>query len=154
MLFYLHWSWWKTSKRKNDNGILNQLPAIMRKAKRIFVIADFKDESPRSVHIQPRMWVKGLLRIGCDVHRFSYVPFFQFFCLFLIQRPHFQLRTPHSFLRMPHSQYETPHFPTGIVSFSVGNVLFTTGNAPFPVANASFITGNMPFLLASGSFST
>lgn len=44
----------------------------MRKAKRIFVVADFKDESPRSVHIQPRMWVKGLLRLGHDVQRFSY----------------------------------------------------------------------------------
>jgi len=44
----------------------------MEQAKRIFVIADFKDESPRSIHIQPRMWVKGLLRLGCDVHRFSY----------------------------------------------------------------------------------
>ncbi len=44
----------------------------MRKAKRIFVIADFKDESPRSVHIQPRMWIKGLLRLGHDIQRFSY----------------------------------------------------------------------------------
>lgn len=44
----------------------------MTKAKRIFVIADFKDESPRSVHIQPRMWVKGLLRLGHDIQRFSY----------------------------------------------------------------------------------
>ena len=44
----------------------------MAKAKRIFVIADFKDESPKSIRMQQRMWVKGLLRIGCDVHRFSY----------------------------------------------------------------------------------
>ena len=44
----------------------------MPKAKRIFVIADFNDESPRSIRIQPRMWIKGLLRLGCDVHRFSY----------------------------------------------------------------------------------
>jgi len=44
----------------------------MRRAKRIFVISDFKDELPRSIHIQPKMWVKGLLRLGCDVHRFSY----------------------------------------------------------------------------------
>ncbi|MBL7107342.1 MAG: glycosyltransferase [Phycisphaerae bacterium] len=44
----------------------------MQKAKRIFIVADFKDELPRSVHIQPRMWVKGLLRLGHDVQRFSY----------------------------------------------------------------------------------
>jgi len=44
----------------------------MQKAKRIFVIADFKDESPMSVHIQSRMWIKGLLRLGHDVQRFSY----------------------------------------------------------------------------------
>ncbi len=44
----------------------------MCKSKRIFVIADFKDESPRSIHIQSRMWVKGLLRLGHDVQRFSY----------------------------------------------------------------------------------
>lgn len=41
-------------------------------AKRIFVIADFKDESPKSIHVSQRMWVKGLLRAGCDVQRFSY----------------------------------------------------------------------------------
>ena len=45
---------------------------ISSNAKRIFVIADFKDESPRSVHIQPRMWIKGLLRLGHDIQRFSY----------------------------------------------------------------------------------
>ena len=44
----------------------------MSKAKRIFIVADFKDELPRSVHIQPKMWVKGLLRLGHDVQRFSY----------------------------------------------------------------------------------
>jgi len=44
----------------------------MQETKRIFVVADFKDESPRSIHIQPRMWVKGLLRLGHDVQRFSY----------------------------------------------------------------------------------
>ena len=44
----------------------------MRRARRIFVISDFKDELPRSIHIQPRMWVKGLLRLGYDVQRFSY----------------------------------------------------------------------------------
>jgi len=44
----------------------------MRKAKRIFVVADFKDESPKSIRISQRMWVKGLLRLGHDVQRFSY----------------------------------------------------------------------------------
>jgi len=44
----------------------------MARPRRIFVIADFNDESPRSIRIQPRMWIKGLLRLGCDVHRFSY----------------------------------------------------------------------------------
>lgn len=44
----------------------------MNKSQRIFMIADFKDESPRSIHIQPRMWMKGFLRIGFDVQRFSY----------------------------------------------------------------------------------
>jgi hypothetical protein len=40
--------------------------------KRIFIIADFKDESERSIRLQSRMWVKGLIRAGCDVQRFSY----------------------------------------------------------------------------------
>lgn len=44
----------------------------MRKNRRIFVIADFKDESPRSIRAQARMWVKGLLRLGHDVQRFAY----------------------------------------------------------------------------------
>lgn len=44
----------------------------MHKAKRIFVIADFKDEAVRSVRAQARMWVKGLIRLGHDVQRFSY----------------------------------------------------------------------------------
>ncbi len=44
----------------------------MKKAKRIFVIADFKDESPKSIRMQQRMWIKGLLRLGHDVQRFSY----------------------------------------------------------------------------------
>jgi spore maturation protein CgeB len=41
-------------------------------AKRIFLIADFKDESPKSIRISQRMWIKGLIRQGCDVQRFSY----------------------------------------------------------------------------------
>lgn len=44
----------------------------MQKPKRIYVVADFKDELPRSIHIQPRMWVKGLIRLGHDIQRFSY----------------------------------------------------------------------------------
>jgi len=44
----------------------------MHKAKRIFVIADFKDESPRSIFLEERRLVKGFLRLGHDVQRFSY----------------------------------------------------------------------------------
>ena len=44
----------------------------MRKAKRIFVIADFKDESPMSIRIERRRWPKGFTRLGHDVQRFSY----------------------------------------------------------------------------------
>ncbi len=40
--------------------------------KRIFFIADFKDESERTIRLQSRMWVKGLIRAGYDVQRFSY----------------------------------------------------------------------------------
>jgi len=36
------------------------------------VIADFKDESAKSIRISARMWVKGLLRLGHDVQRFGY----------------------------------------------------------------------------------
>ena len=44
----------------------------MPKAKRIFVIADFKEESPKSIRISQRMWIKGLIRQGCDIQRFGY----------------------------------------------------------------------------------
>ncbi len=44
----------------------------MKPARRIMVIADFKEESPKSIRISQRMWVKGLIRAGCDVQRFSY----------------------------------------------------------------------------------
>jgi hypothetical protein len=44
----------------------------MKNIKRIFIIADFKDDSPRSIQVQSRMWYKGLLRLGYDVQRFSY----------------------------------------------------------------------------------
>lgn len=44
----------------------------MKKPKRILVIADFKDEAPKSIHVSQRMWIKGLTRLGHDVQRFSY----------------------------------------------------------------------------------
>ncbi|MFQ6036720.1 MAG: glycosyltransferase [Sedimentisphaerales bacterium] len=40
--------------------------------RRIFVIADFKDEKPQSVFVDDRRIVKGLIRLGHDVQRFSY----------------------------------------------------------------------------------
>jgi len=40
--------------------------------KRIFMISDFQEATARSIRIQPRMWIKGLIRLGHDVHRFSY----------------------------------------------------------------------------------
>ena len=43
----------------------------MEKAKRIFVIADFKDERPWSIFVDARRIVKGLIRLGHDVQRFS-----------------------------------------------------------------------------------
>ena len=46
--------------------------AEMPKAKRIFVIADFKEESPWSICLQSRRCVKGLILLGHDVQRFSY----------------------------------------------------------------------------------
>ncbi len=44
----------------------------MNRTKRIFMIADFKDESERSIRLQSRMWLKGFLRSGHDVQRFAY----------------------------------------------------------------------------------
>ncbi|HEW78826.1 MAG TPA: hypothetical protein ENH34_02515 [Phycisphaerales bacterium] len=44
----------------------------MPKAKRIFVIADFKDEKPWSICIEERRLVKSLIRLGHDVQRFSH----------------------------------------------------------------------------------
>ncbi len=44
----------------------------MTKAKRIFVIGDFKDESPKSVFIEERRLAKYLVRIGNDIQVFSY----------------------------------------------------------------------------------
>jgi len=43
----------------------------MDEAKRIFVIADFKDEKSQSVFVDERRIVKGLIRLGHDVQRFS-----------------------------------------------------------------------------------
>jgi spore maturation protein CgeB len=62
----------KNATEENTKLTLVDIRTDMGKVKRIFVIADFKDESPRSVRAQPRMWVKGLLRLGHDVQRFSY----------------------------------------------------------------------------------
>lgn len=58
----------------------------MRRPKRIFIVADFKDDAPRSIRAQPRMWVKGLLRLGHDVHRFSYRNLMMQFNLFSSKR--------------------------------------------------------------------
>jgi len=44
----------------------------MEKPKRIFIIADFKDNSPKSIRVERRRWVKGFIRLGHDVQRFSY----------------------------------------------------------------------------------
>jgi len=44
----------------------------MQHAKRIFLISDFKDESPKSTRIVQRRWLKGFIRLGHDVQRFSY----------------------------------------------------------------------------------
>ncbi len=44
----------------------------MKKARRIFLIADFKDEKPQSIHTERRHWAKGFIRLGHDVQRFSY----------------------------------------------------------------------------------
>jgi spore maturation protein CgeB len=44
----------------------------MSKPKRIFIIADFKDGSPKSIRVERRRWVKGFIRLGHDVQRFSY----------------------------------------------------------------------------------
>ncbi len=44
----------------------------MPKSRKIFMTANFKDDAPKSIRFQPRMWFKGLTRLGCDVQRFSY----------------------------------------------------------------------------------
>jgi spore maturation protein CgeB len=44
----------------------------MSQPKRIFLIADFKNSRPQSIRIERRHWIKGFIRIGHDVQRFSY----------------------------------------------------------------------------------
>jgi hypothetical protein len=44
----------------------------MGRAKRVFVISDFKEESAKAIQMQPRMWLKGLTRLGHDVYPFAY----------------------------------------------------------------------------------
>lgn len=44
----------------------------MQRPRRIFIIGNFKDESPQSIRIERRRWVKGFVRLGHDVQRFSY----------------------------------------------------------------------------------
>ncbi|MFC1739006.1 glycosyltransferase [Planctomycetota bacterium] len=44
----------------------------MQRPKRIFIIGSFKDESPQTIRIERRHWIKGFIRLGHDVQRFSY----------------------------------------------------------------------------------
>jgi len=44
----------------------------VQRPKRIFIIANFKDDSAQSIRIERRRWVKGFIRLGHDVQRFSY----------------------------------------------------------------------------------
>lgn len=44
----------------------------VNRMKRIFFSADFKSEFPRSIFLEEKRFVKGLLRNGYDVHTFSY----------------------------------------------------------------------------------
>lgn len=44
----------------------------MSRAKRIFMLADFKDEKPWSMCLDERRIIKGFIRLGHDVQRFSY----------------------------------------------------------------------------------
>ncbi len=46
-------------------------PPVLNR-KKVFMTANFKDDSPKSIRFQPRMWFKGLIRLGHDVQRFSY----------------------------------------------------------------------------------
>ena len=44
----------------------------MEESKRIFLITDLKDDSPKSVRVERRRWLKGFIRLGHDVQWFSY----------------------------------------------------------------------------------
>ncbi len=44
----------------------------MSKTRRVFAIADFQDEFPIATRTERRQWVKGFIRLGLDVQRFSY----------------------------------------------------------------------------------
>jgi len=50
--------------------------------KRIFVVGDFKDDTPTSIAIVRRHWYKGFVRAGHDVQRFSYLNILRQFSLF------------------------------------------------------------------------
>ncbi|HOL89094.1 MAG TPA: glycosyltransferase [Anaerohalosphaeraceae bacterium] len=45
---------------------------MLNDSKRIFLIADFKNDSPKSIRLERRRWVKGLIRLGHDVQPFSF----------------------------------------------------------------------------------
>ena len=44
----------------------------MKVTKRVFIIGDFKLHTTKSIRIERRHWIKGLMRAGCDVQSFSY----------------------------------------------------------------------------------
>ncbi len=44
----------------------------MKKVKRIFIIGNFKTDSPQGVRIERRRWPKGFIRLGHDALTFSY----------------------------------------------------------------------------------
>lgn len=54
----------------------------MTASKRIFMIGDFKDDTPTSISIERRHWYKGFVRAGYDVQRFSYLNILRQFSLF------------------------------------------------------------------------
>ncbi len=45
---------------------------MLSDSRRIFLVADFKNDSPKSIRIERRRWVKGLVRLGHDVQPFSF----------------------------------------------------------------------------------
>jgi glycosyltransferase involved in cell wall biosynthesis len=42
------------------------------RVERVLLIGDFKDESAQAIRIERRHWLKGFIRLGLDVQRFSY----------------------------------------------------------------------------------